>query len=106
MVRYDDPHDLRRRGPQARGRLLHLFFIQSAAAAQNDRPGAVQTDHDHFFISEHRLEIVSDVAAITGERTQESGHDVVKGNIVIARNNDLGKWKRLKKVAGLNKLAP
>src|ERR1700730_6167257 len=106
MVRHDDPHDMRGRRPQARGRLLHLFFIQSAAAAKNDRPGAVQPDYDHFFINEHRPEIVRDVAAITSERPQEPGHDIVEGPIVIARNDDLGKWKLLKKGAGLNELAP
>jgi hypothetical protein len=105
MVRHDDPHDIRRRGRQARGRSLHLSFIQSAAAAQDDRSCTVQTDHDHFFIDEYRLEIASNVVAITGERTQEPRRHVVERHIVIARDDELGTGQLLKKGAGLNEFA-
>jgi hypothetical protein len=37
MVRHDDSHDMRRRGPQAFDCALYLVFIQPAAAAQEGR---------------------------------------------------------------------
>src|ERR1035437_6855491 len=106
MVRHNDPDHTRPGGFQTRGRSSHLSFIQLAGTAREDRSSrAVQSDDDDLFILEHGLSIPSDIAAIPGERAQEPRPDVEERNVVIARDDDLGKWKLLQKGAGLNELA-
>jgi hypothetical protein len=107
MVRQNDPYDPWLGGFQTRDRSSNLSLIHPAGTARKDRSSrAVQTDDDDLFILKHRLEIPSDEVAIPGERAQEPRGDVEEWNIVIAWDDDLGKWKLPQKGSGLQELAP
>ena len=105
VMRHDDPHRVRRRGRQARGRARHLSLAQPAAAVKRQRPRAVQADHNHFPVLKDRLEVVRDVAAVAIERAEESGGQVEQRHIVVAGDDDLRKRQLPQEAARLNELA-
>src|ERR1019366_5339536 len=56
-----------------------------------------------LIVGVERLEVVADNLAISPERLQPSGNDVVERLIVIAWNNDLGSGKCVQETAGICK---
>ena len=84
-------------------RLPDLNGVQPAAA-EGERSGAVQAERDDFRVDEHRLQIVGDEAAISGQGPEEAPCHIVERHIVIARHDQAGTRQRLKKVARLGEL--
>src|ERR1700682_900111 len=60
-----------------------------APAFERQRPRGVDPERRDLVVDVERLEIFGDIPPVLGERSYESAKDIVQGNVVITRHNDL-----------------
>src|SRR3977135_2991711 len=67
---------------------------------ERQRARRIDAQDGNFIVNEPRLQVVSDISAIPGERSHESRDCVIERDIMVARNNYLRHWQPVQERAG------
>ena len=104
MMGDDDACAILAAGFEARATLGDLLPA-NAATLKGERAGGIDADDRDFIIGVEGLEVLADVALVIPKRFQSAGENVVKGHVVIARDDNLRGRESLQKLAGFLKLS-
>jgi hypothetical protein len=94
MVRYQDLLD-------AIGQPAELFFypdhlpVIDPPAFDDESPGRVHTGDRNFVIEVEGLQVFGYIPSVGIEPPSKPRIDVVQGDVMVSRHNDLRGWKRL-----------
>ena len=103
MMSDNDFYVCRQYGRESGAQFFELLAIDPPILARKST-GRVNARDSNLIVDIERLEVLGNEATEFVEHPKQPGEHIVQRHIVIAGDNDFGKWDRIQKIARFQKL--